>query len=409
MIEANRHLARPRGRSWAPTSSGSRAGTSRSPRPRSGSPSSAGWLATARRSSDLDTRLREPGRADRPRAGNWHGRWLGGLYTPSDGHAEPRPGDAGARARRAPGTARRLYARLRASRASRPRAGAGERRPHRRPARCATRTIVCAAGRLVRPTRCARSGWSATALGAQPPSRADRRPAPPLTRAPVSGARRCRSVSAATARSTSPPPAPRTTTSRCDSFRHARLFLPELLEEPEALPLPPRPPAAAGPRGPRCPETAARRQPLHVGSRTSSPSRTRPRCGGALGGAAAPLPVARASSRSRGAWAGYIDATPDADPGRGGGRVRPGSCWRPGSPATASRCGPIVGRLVAELVTSTASPRSTSAPFRFSRFAEGAVRRPAAACSRRVLRLRGARGRLRGQRPRADAGRSRSA
>ncbi|MGH7357460.1 MAG: NAD(P)/FAD-dependent oxidoreductase, partial [Candidatus Rokuibacteriota bacterium] len=47
-----------------------------------------GWLDTARQFG-LDTRVLGPGELARlvPRLA---GRWLGGLYTPGDGHAEPR-------------------------------------------------------------------------------------------------------------------------------------------------------------------------------------------------------------------------------------------------------------------------------------------------------------------------------
>ena len=51
------------------------------------------------------------------------------------------------------------------------------------------------------------------------------------------------------------------------------------------------------------------------------------------------LPALKAA-RSRAAWAGYIDSTPDGVPGIGELRPFPGSSWQPDSAAMASASDP---------------------------------------------------------------------
>ena len=73
-------------------------------------------------------------------------------------------------------------------------------------------------------------------------------------------------------------------------------------------------------------------------------------------------------------WAGYIDATPDAIPVIG--EAGPsGLVVATGFTGHGFAMGPIVGRLVAELITDGKSSIDRRA-FRFSRFAEGAVGKP---------------------------------
>ena len=73
-------------------------------------------------------------------------------------------------------------------------------------------------------------------------------------------------------------------------------------------------------------------------------------------------------------WAGYIDATPDAIPVIG--EAGPsGLVVATGFSGHGFAMGPIVGRLVAELVTE-GKPSLDLRPFRFSRFAEGAIGKP---------------------------------
>ena len=74
------------------------------------------------------------------------------------------------------------------------------------------------------------------------------------------------------------------------------------------------------------------------------------------------------------AWAGYIDATPDALPVVG--EAGPaGLVVATGFTGHGFAMGPIVGRLVAELVVD-GKPSLDLRPFRFSRFAEGAAGKP---------------------------------
>jgi glycine/D-amino acid oxidase-like deaminating enzyme len=73
-------------------------------------------------------------------------------------------------------------------------------------------------------------------------------------------------------------------------------------------------------------------------------------------------------------WAGYIDATPDAIPVIG--EAGPsGLVVATGFTGHGFAMGPIVGRLVAELITD-GKPSIDLRAFRFSRFAEGAVGKP---------------------------------
>jgi len=73
-------------------------------------------------------------------------------------------------------------------------------------------------------------------------------------------------------------------------------------------------------------------------------------------------------------WAGYIDATPDAIPVIG--EAGPaGLVLATGFSGHGFAMGPIVGRLVAELVTD-GKPSLDLRPFRLSRFAEGATGKP---------------------------------
>ena len=73
-------------------------------------------------------------------------------------------------------------------------------------------------------------------------------------------------------------------------------------------------------------------------------------------------------------WAGYIDTTPDAIPVIG--EAGPGGLvLATGFSGHGFAMGPIVGRLLAELVTD-GKPSLDLRPFRFSRFAEGAMGKP---------------------------------
>ena len=151
-----------------------------------------GWLATARQFG-LDTRVLSPAFLTGLVPG-LAGRWLGGLYTPSDGHAEPRKATwALAHAARRHGAS--LYERLGVEGVET--AGGAVSGVITEAGSVRTRTIVCAAGawsaRLLRPL-----GVSSPSAGCATPSPGRRRR--PRSPGPVSGGRRCRSVSAGTGR-----------------------------------------------------------------------------------------------------------------------------------------------------------------------------------------------------------------
>ena len=229
---------------------------------------------------------------------------VGGLYTPSDGHAEPVKATQ-ALADAAVKHGARLYPRCAVEGIDTEGGRVSGVRTESGPVRA--RTVVCAAGawsaRVIRP------------LGLRLPQRwvratvARTGPAPPLTRAGVR-ARRCRSASAGTARSTSPPPARPTTTSRSSRFatrgcscpnywKNRKLFRfhlgRPLLRDLAGLWPGPRP--AVG----RSHGTGTRPEP-------------QPGQGGAEPrGAPRPYPALGELAVTR-SWAGYIDATPDAIP-----------------------------------------------------------------------------------------------
>ena len=81
-----------------------------------------------------------------------------------------------------------------------------------------------------------------------------------------------------------------------------------------------------------------------------------------------PLGIARS-------WAGYIDATPDLVPVLGGAPGVGGLVLATGFSGHGFAMGPIVGRLVSELIVDGKTSLDISA-FRFSRFAEGAIAPP---------------------------------
>ena len=321
------------------------------------------WLGIARHAG-LDTRLlgaREiqallPGMAE---------TWRAGLYTESDGHAEPAKATH-AFAEAAVKHGADLHPRCAVldveTAGGRVSGVLTEEGPIR------AETVVCTAGawsfRLVRP------------LGVTLPQRwiratvARTTPAPPLTRAGVWGPsvsfrqRRDGTLNIAAAGA-----ADHDVT--LDSFRHLRLFLPNYWKNRALF-------------------------RFHVGRPLlrslvrlvpGSPARSRPtawdRSPGPVPNAAKvrrsleemrrlyPLLRDLAVTRS---WAGYIDATPDAIPVIG--EAGPaGLVVATGFSGHGFAMGPIVGRLVAELVTD-GEPSLDLRAFRLSRFAEGATGKP---------------------------------
>jgi glycine/D-amino acid oxidase-like deaminating enzyme len=74
-------------------------------------------------------------------------------------------------------------------------------------------------------------------------------------------------------------------------------------------------------------------------------------------------------------WAGYIDATPDMVPVLGEAPALRGFVFATGFSGHGFAMGPIAGRLVSEVIVD-GKPSLDIAPFRFGRFAEGAIGKP---------------------------------
>lgn len=321
------------------------------------------WLGIARQAG-LDTRLvssREiqallPGMAR---------EWLAGLYTGSDGHAEPvKATQALAQA------AVKHGAELRAGCAVLGVETEGGRvsgvLTEQGPVRAST--VVCAAGawssRLLRP------------LGVALPQRwiratvARTTPAPPLTRAGVWGPvvsfrqRRDGTLNIAAAGA-----ADHDLT--LESLRHARLFLPGYWKNRKLFRFHVGRPLLRSLVG-LLPGSAARRRPL-TWDRGTGPVPNLAKVRRSLAEMRRLYPSLHALAVTR-SWAGYIDATPDAIPviGEAG---PPGLVVATGFSGHGFAMGPIVGRLVAELVTDGRASLDLR-PFRLSRFAEGATGKP---------------------------------
>jgi glycine/D-amino acid oxidase-like deaminating enzyme len=155
------------------------------------------------------------------------------------------------------------------------------------------------------------------------------------------------------------------------SFRHARLFLPNYWKNRKLFRFHLGRPLLRDLAG-LWPGAAARRRPL-TWDRHLDPSPNPAKVERSLAELRALYPALGALAVTR-SWAGYIDATPDAIPvvGEVG---PPGLVLATGFTGHGFAMGPIVGRLIAELVTD-GKPSLDLRPFRFSRFAEGAIGRP---------------------------------
>ena len=231
------------------------------------------------------------------------------------------------------------------------------------------RTVVCAAGawsaRLIRP------------LGLRLPQRwvrgtvARTTPAPPLTRAGVWGpAVSFRQRRDGTLNIAAGGAADHDVT--LDSLRHARLFLPNYWKNRKLFRFHVGRPLLRDLAG-LLPGAAARRRPL-TWDRHLEPEPNPAKVRRSLAELRAPLPGARRRSRSRGA--GRATSTPRRTRSRSWGRRGPpGLVLATGFTGHGFAMGPIVGRLVAELVVD-GKPSLDLRPFRFSRFAEGAIGRP---------------------------------
>jgi glycine/D-amino acid oxidase-like deaminating enzyme len=322
------------------------------------------WLPVARefglptrllRAKDLDAVV--PGLA---------GDFIGGLHTPSDGHADPeKTTDAFARAAVAHGATLHLGC---AVQRVTTRAGAvdgvvTERGEIRAP------TLVCAAG-----------AWSsrlARTLGLDLPQRwvrgtvARTTPAPPVTACAVWGpgvAFRQRRDGAFTIAAGGALDHDVT----LDSLRQLRFFLPNFWKNKAMFRFHVgRPLLASLAAG--LPGSAARRRPL-VWDRGLEPRPNPDKVRRSLAELQRALPSLPPLGIAR-CWAGYIDAAPDLVPVLGEVPRLRGLVFATGFSGHGFAMGPIAGRLVSELIVD-GKPSLDISGFRFSRFAEGAIGRP---------------------------------
>jgi glycine/D-amino acid oxidase-like deaminating enzyme len=322
------------------------------------------WLPVAREFG-LDTRLLRP--RDLPAVvPGLGGRWIGGLHTPSDGHAEPgKATDALARAAVAHGAAVHLGCAVQgvAARGGAVSAVITERGEIRAP------WVVCAAG-----------AWSsrlARTLGLALPQRwvrgtvARTTPAPPVTPCAVWGpgvAFRQRkdgtfNIAAGGALDHDV---------TLDSLRQIRFFLPNFWKNKALFRF-----HVGRPLGrslvAALPGSAARRHPL-VWDRGVEPRPNPAKVERSLAELGRVLPSLPPLGVAR-SWAGYIDATPDLVPVLGPVPALRGLVLATGFSGHGFAMGPVAGRLVSELIVDGKTSLDISA-FRFSRFAEGVIGPP---------------------------------
>ena len=322
------------------------------------------WLSVARQFG-LDTRLVRA--HDLPAVvPGLGGHWVGGMYTASDGHADPaKATDALARAAVAHGAAIHLGCAVEAIvvRDGAVSAVVTERGEIR------TSWVVCAAGawssRLARP------------LGLALPQRwvrgtvASTTPAPPVTACAVWGPgvafrqRRDGSFNIAAGGALDHDVT-------LDSLRQIRFFLPNYWKNKSLFrfhvgrPLV-RSLLAALPGSP------ARRHPL-VWDRDLEPRPNPVKVQRSLAELTRVLPSVPRLGVVR-SWAGYIDATPDLTPVLGPVPALRGFLFATGCSGHGFAMGPVAGRLISELIVDGKASLDVSA-FRFSRFAEGAIGKP---------------------------------
>jgi glycine/D-amino acid oxidase-like deaminating enzyme len=313
----------------------------------------------------LDTRLLRP-RDLQAVVPGLAGTWAGGMHTPDDGHADPEKAtDAFARAAVAQGASLHLDC---AVQGLTTRGGAvasvvteqGEIRAS---------TVVCAAG-----------AWSARLcrmLGVDLPQRwvrgtvARTTPAPAVTACAVWGPgvafrqRRDGSFNIAAGGALDHD-------LTLDSLRQLRFFLPNYWKNKKRFRFHVGRPLLAS-LAAALPGSAARRRPL-VWDRGIEPSPNRTKVRRSLVELGRMLPSLPALGIAR-SWAGYIDATPDLVPVLGDIPALRGLVLATGFSGHGFAMGPIAGRLVSELIVD-GKPSLDIAPFRFSRFAEGAIGKP---------------------------------
>ena len=322
------------------------------------------WLPTAREFG-LETRLLR-GRDLNAVVPGLGGAWVGGMHTPGDGHADPeKTTDAFARAARDHGAAIHFDCAAQGVTTS---AGAvsgvvterGEIR---------ARSVVCAAGAWS-----SRLAWT---LGIDLPQRwvrgtvARTTIAPPVTSCAVWGPgvafrqRRDGSFNIAAGGALDHDVT-------LDSLRQVRFFLPNYWKNKTLFRFHVGRPLLRS-LSAALPGSAARRRPL-VWDRGADPVPNPAKVRRSLAELRRTLPSLPPLEIAR-SWAGYIDATPDLVPVLGEVPGLHGFVLATGFSGHGFAMGPIVGRLVSELIVDGKTSLDIGG-FRFSRFAEGSVGRP---------------------------------
>jgi glycine/D-amino acid oxidase-like deaminating enzyme len=322
------------------------------------------WLPVARQFG-LETRLLRPRdvTAVVPGLG---GRWAGGLYTPSDGQADPaKTTDAFARAATVEGAVVHLDC---AVQSVSTRAGA-------------VSGVVTERGEVQAPwVVCAAGAWSsrlARTVGLALPQRwvrgtvARTTAAPPMTPCAVWGpgvAFRQRPDGSFTIAAGGALDHDVT----LDSLRQLRFFLPNVWKNKAMFRFHVGRPllrnlAAA------LPGSAARREPL-IWDRGIEPVPNAAKVARGLAELQRVLPSLPRLGIVQ-SWASYIDATPDLVPVLGEVGSRRGFVFATGFSGHGFAMGPVAGRLASELIADGKTSLDISG-FRFSRFAEGAIGKP---------------------------------
>ena len=326
------------------------------------------WLRVAKQFG-LDTRLLRPDDLPSVVPGLVPG-WAGGLYTPSDGHADPgKATDAFARAAGARGAVIRLSVAARGVTTQGGRASGVLVQDGSRVEEIRAPWVVCAAG-----------AWSwrlARTIGLALPQRwvrgtvARTTAAPPVTTCAVWGPgvafrqRKDGSFNIAAGGALDHDVT-------LDSLRQLRFFLPNFWKNKALFRFHVGRPLARS-LASLLPGSRAGREPL-VWDRAFEPVANASKVDRSLAELQRVLPaLSRLGIASR--WAGYIDATPDLTPVLGEAPACPGFVFATGFSGHGFAMGPIAGRLVSELIVD-GKPSLDISGFRFSRFAEGAIGRP---------------------------------
>lgn len=322
------------------------------------------WLDVAR-GVGLDTRLVNS-QEIRTLVPGIQGEWVGGMYTPSDGHAEPaKATDAFYRAALTHGA--RIHTQCAAQAIlTHNRVVRGVVTPH---GEVQTEHVVCAAG-----------GWSSRLvqpLGLALPQRwvratvARTSVAPPVTPAgvwaPTVSFRQRRdgtfNIAGAGA-------ADHDLT--LESLRHLSLFLPNYWKNRKLFRFHVGAPLWRDLLGRVSPATAQRHTLVH--DRGQGPLPNSHKVAGALEQLQRLVPGLDELTITQ-SWAGYIDTTPDVMPVIGEAPTLRGLFFATGFSGHGFAMGPIAGRLVSELIVD-GEPSLDLHAFRFSRFAEGDFGKP---------------------------------